>query len=953
MTAAPEKPAAGEKITPSMQQYFDVKEQHPTALLFFRMGDFYELFFDDAVKAAAALDIALTKRGKYRDEDIAMCGVPAHSAEGYLAQLTRKGFTVAICDQMESPAEAKKRGSKSIVRRDVVRVVTPGTLTEDTLLDARSHNYLAAYADVRGEAALGWLDMSSGEFAVSTIGEGLGAELARIAPSEILVSDKVFEDSDLLSVFEEFAQATQLGAASFDSTSAERRICELFKVTSLDAYGAFGRAELSAMGALVDYVAITQKGALPHIRPPRREDSGTSMRIDAATRRNLELTKTLAGERNGSLLATIDRTVTGAGARLLASRLASPMTQVSGILRRQESITCLRDRPALSETCRASLKSAPDIARALSRLSLGRGGPRDLAAIRDGLSAASILARHLEDIEDKNAEIEDVSQDICGHEALTDRLREALASDLPMLAREGGFIAAGWNAALDELRSLRDDSRKVVRDMEAQLKSEIGINALKIKFNGVLGYFIEVPPAHADKMTGEQFIHRQTIASAVRFTTGELADLDGRISRAGAQAIEAELTLFEDLRAATLARAAEISAAAEALAILDVSSALAELAEDEGWVRPRIDDSLAFTIEGARHPVVEAALKASGEPFVANDCDLSDERMWLLTGPNMAGKSTFLRQNALIAVLAQMGSYVPASAAHIGIVDCLFSRVGASDDLARGRSTFMVEMVETAAILNQSGERALVILDEIGRGTATFDGLSIAWATVEHLHDVNKCRGLFATHYHELTELAARLDGTKNAAMKVAEWEGDIVFLHEVEPGAATRSYGVQVARKAGLPTSVVARAREVLERLEKGDAKGGEARIRALVDDLPLFAATAAKAETPSGAVTARTGDDRTEPRRAYPERGARRPLSFEGPKHVASTIQPMDGGVSARPPVQCPMLEDYALLAYPQSMSGTAGTGVPEHRTRRCRYRTYPTDHPQGSATARRCHE
>jgi len=566
MSASPKTKVVGEKITPSMQQYFDVKEQHPQALLFFRMGDFYELFFDDAVKAAAALDIALTKRGKHQGEDIAMCGVPAHSAEGYLAQLTRKGFTVAICDQMESPAEAKKRGSKSVVRRDVVRVVTPGTLTEDTLLDARSHNYLAAYSEVRGEIALGWLDMSSGEFAVSRAGEGLNAELARIAPSEILVSEKAFEDDGLLTMLEEIAQTTPLGAASFDSASAERRICELFKVSSLDAYGAFGRAELSAMGALVDYVAITQKGALPHIRPPRREDPGSAMRIDAATRRNLELTKTLAGERTGSLLATIDRTVTGAGARLLGSRLTSPLTDVASIIRRQDSISCLRDAPDLSEACRETLKSAPDIARALSRLSLGRGGPRDLAAMRSGLAAAGTLSLRLEMMTDLPAEIAESGSALQGHQALTDKLNSALAADLPMLAREGGFIATGWNAALDELRGLRDDSRRIVRDMETRLKTDNGINALKIKFNGVLGYFIEVPPAHADKMTDEQFIHRQTLASAVRYTTGELADLDGRISRAGAQAIEAELALFEELRASVLERAAEISAAAEALA---------------------------------------------------------------------------------------------------------------------------------------------------------------------------------------------------------------------------------------------------------------------------------------------------------------------------------------------------------------------------------------------------
>lgn len=586
MSAGQKSKAPGDKISPSMQQYFDVKERHPTALLFFRMGDFYELFFDDAVQAAAALDIALTKRGKHRGEDIAMCGVPAHSAESYLAQLTRKGFTVAICDQMETPAEAKKRGSKSIVHRDVVRVVTPGTLTEDTLLDARGHNYLAAYAEVRGDVALGRLDISSGEFAVSRINGGLSAELARIAPSEILISETVFEDDTLTSTLEEFSQISPLGAASFNSTSAEKRICELLKVTSLDAYGSFSRAELSVLGALVDYVAITQKGALPHIKPPRREQPGNAMRIDAATRRNLELVTTLAGARQGSLLATIDRTVTGAGARLLASRLSSPLTDVSTILERQLSVAWFRDTTDLTESCRNALNAAPDIARALSRLSLGRGGPRDLAAMRDGLSVASALSRRLNTLDDLPEEISRAGRDLEGHEGLTDILSASLAPELPMLAREGGFIAAGYNAPLDELRGLRDDSRKVVRDMEARLKVESGINALKIKFNGVLGYFIEVPPAHADKLTDDAFIHRQTIASAVRFTTGELADLDGRISRAGAQAIEAELTLFETLRAAVLDHATKISAAAEALAVFDVSSALGELAADEGWTRP-------------------------------------------------------------------------------------------------------------------------------------------------------------------------------------------------------------------------------------------------------------------------------------------------------------------------------------------------------------------------------
>ena len=834
--------------TPSMRQYFEIKAAHPDALLFFRMGDFYELFFEDAVTAAGALDIALTKRGKHAGEDIPMCGVPVHSAEGYLAQLTRTGLTVAVCEQMESPAEAKKRGSKSVVRRDVVRLVTPGTLTEDTLLDARAHNYLVAYAAAKTGGALAWADISTGELAVAEVPESaLGASLARLSPSEILVSDKAFEgwtqDVDgfgVLPLLESVGKVTPLGAASFDATSATKRLCDIYKVSSLDGFGAFGHVELSALGAVVDYIAITQKGALPHIAPPVREAAGAAMQIDAATRRNLELVQALSGERGGSLLGCIDRTVTGGGARMLAERIAAPLTEPGRINARLDAVALFRDAAALTDDIRASLKAAPDVARALSRLSLGRGGPRDLAAMRDGLAAGEKLAARLEGLMHPPDDIARAEEMLVGHDSLISSLREALVEEPPLLARDGNFIAPGCDEALDEARGLRDDSRLVIRDMEAALKTQTGVAALKVKFNGVLGYFIEVPAAHGDKLSKEDgFIHRQTMANAMRFTTGDLADLDSRIARAGEQALRAEMALFEALRGAVMERAAEISRTARAMAMLDVSAALGDLAAAQGWTRPKLTEDCAFAIAGGRHPVVEAALGREAQSFVANDCDLSDERLWMLTGPNMAGKSTFLRQNALIAVLAQAGSFVPAKSATIGIVDRLFSRVGASDDLARGRSTFLVEMVETAAILNQSSERALVILDEIGRGTATFDGLSIAWAVLEHLHDVNQCRGLFATHYHELTELAARLDGACNAAMKVAEWDGDIVFLHEVEPGAATRSYGVQVAKKAGLPPAVIARAKDILERLEKGDEGGGEARIRALVDDLPLFAAS------------------------------------------------------------------------------------------------------------------
>lgn len=844
-------PAIPPGTTPSMRQYFEIKAQHPDALLFFRMGDFYELFFEDAVTAAAALDIALTKRGTHLDKPIPMCGVPVHSAEGYLARLTKTGLSIAICEQMESPAEAKKRGSKSVVRRDVVRLVTPGTLTEDALLDARAANHLLAYAEAGGGAALARVDISTGEMAVTPVAAGtLGADLARLSPSEILVSERAFEawvagDGGVLPLLESAARVTPLGTASFDSASATKRLKDLYKVASLEGFGAFDRAQLSSLGALVDYIAITQKGALPHLRPPRIEAADAAMRIDAATRRNLELVEGAGGGRAGSLLATVDRTVTGGGARMLAGRLNAPLTDPARIARRLDTVALFRDDTALTEDLRAMLRAAPDIARALSRLSLGRGGPRDLAALRDGLDAATAIAIRLEALHDPPDTIARVETMLVGHDALVETLRAALVAEPPMLARDGNFIAPDHDRALDATRSLRDDSRLVIRDLEARLKGGTGIGALKVKYNGVLGYFIEVPSAHGEALTkDEAFIHRQTMANAMRFTTPELADLDTRIAQAAAQAQERELAIFEDLRALALERAEAVSSTAQALAVLDVSAALGDLAMAGGWVRPRVDDSDAFAIEAGRHPVVEAALSKEDAAFVANDIDLGEDRLWMLTGPNMAGKSTFLRQNALIAVLAQSGCFVPARSAHIGAVDALFSRVGASDDLARGRSTFMVEMVETATILNQSTPRSLVILDEIGRGTATFDGLSIAWAVLEHLHDVNRCRGLFATHYHELTELAARLDHARNAAMKVAEWEGDIVFLHEVEPGAATRSYGVQVARKAGLPPMVIERARDVLRRLEKGDAQGGEARIRAIVDDLPLFAA--AEAATP-----------------------------------------------------------------------------------------------------------
>ena len=833
-----------------MAQYLEIKAQNPGALLFYRMGDFYEMFFDDAVAAAEALDIALTKRGFHKGEPISMCGVPYHAAEGYLLTLIRKGFRVAIAEQMEDPAEAKKRGSKSVVKRDVVRLVTPGTLTEDSLLEARRHNYLCAFAEVRDEAALAWVDISTGELRVMPCPlVRLGPELARLAPREVLVSEA--RETDLAAIVTESGAAlTGLARGSFDSTSGEARLCQLWQIGSLEAFGNFGRAEIAAMGGLVDYLDLTQRGKLPLLRAPLRESADGAVQIDASTRRNLEITQALSGGREGSLLAAVDRTMTAAGARLLERRISSPSRDLATIKARLEAVRFLLNAAALREALRADLRRVPDIDRALSRLALDRGGPRDFAAIRAGLTQAESIAARLSDVPEI---LRDAGQALLGHGALIDLLDAALVAEPPLFARDGGFVAAGYDAELDETRRLRDEGRGVIAAMQAEYIQQTGVQSLKIKHNNVLGYFIETTATHAEKMLApplsNSFIHRQTTANQVRFTTLPLNEIETKILNAGNHALEIEKRHYSALRDGILAQSGPIGAAARALAEIDLAASFADLAMAENWSEPRVDASRAFVVEGGRHPVVERALRRQGGgAFVANDCALTQEQtpaIWLLTGPNMAGKSTFLRQNALIALLAQAGSFVPAKSAHIGLVSQLFSRVGASDDLARGRSTFMVEMVETAAILNQADDRALVILDEIGRGTATYDGLSIAWATMEHLHETNRCRALFATHYHEMTALADKLQGVENATVTVKEWDGDVIFLHEVKRGAADRSYGVQVARLAGLPMAVIERAKVVLEALEAGEREGG-ARQKTLIDDLPLFRAIPVAAPKP-----------------------------------------------------------------------------------------------------------
>jgi DNA mismatch repair protein MutS len=861
------------RITPMMEQYIEIKAAHPDCLLFYRMGDFYELFFADAEVASRSLGIVLTKRGRHLGRDIPMCGVPVERSEEYLHRLIALGHRVAVCEQLEDPAEAKKRGGKSVVRRDVVRLVTAGTLTEDTLLDARRNNYLLAIARARpssseagGVFALAFLDMSTGEFRVTECDRAtLGAEIARLEPGEVIVSDALYGDAELAPTWRSLPAVMPVTRDVFDGATAERRLAGYFAVESTQAFGAFSRLELTAAAACITYVERTQLGRKPPLSPPSREAAGATLLIDAATRANLELVRTLAGERRGSLLAAIDRTVTAAGSRLLAQRLSAPLTDPAAIARRHDAVEALITDAAIRGELRERLAAAPDLARSLARLAVGRGGPRDLAAIRDGLEAAAAIAARLATLANAPEEIVAASSALRTPDVtIADELRAALADELPLVKRDGGFVRAGYDAGLDEARALRDESRRVVAALQARYAEATGIRALKIRHNNVLGYFVEVTAQHGEKLLSAPqnavFIHRQTLAGQVRFTTTELGDLEAKIASAADRALAIELDIFERLAVTVSDAGTAIKLAAEALATLDVASGLAALALDRDYVRPEVIEGLAFVVEGGRHPVVEQALVSDGGPFVANDCDLSPPaslsppphatdgkdgggRIWIVTGPNMAGKSTFLRQNALIAVLAQMGSFVPARRARIGVVDRLFSRVGAADDLARGRSTFMVEMIETAAILNQAGPRALVILDEIGRGTATFDGLSIAWATIEHLHASNRCRALFATHFHELTALAAKLPRLFNATMRVKEWQGAVVFLHEVVPGAADRSYGVQVAKLAGLPPAVIDRAKVVLAELEAEDRTSP---ARRLIEDLPLFSA-AARAPAPS----------------------------------------------------------------------------------------------------------
>lgn len=855
--------------TPMMAQYHVLKSEHEDCLLFYRMGDFYELFYDDAVTASQVLDITLTKRGKSQDTAIPMCGVPYHSCEPYLAKLIRAGYKVAVCEQVETPEQAKARAkaegksaSKALVKREAVRIITQGTLTEDNLLDSRSNNYICSLSENSGSYALAWLELSTGKFMVQELQqENIRSAVEAIAPSEILVSD-VFADlhQDLLHPILDIT--TQQPKSMFDLSGAENYIKNTFKTDAIASLGDFTPVEVIGCGALIGYIVRTQKGKVPYIAQPEKVSSASVLEIDAATRKNLELIRTLSGERKGSLLDTIDRTLTSGGARLLQAELSAPLRDTILINHRFDRIDCFLKQYDLRTILRDFLRSMPDIERALSRLTVGRGTPKDLCMIRDGLVQSEIIRAQLQDNNDARHILSDLLQQLSQTPALSnlqDTLKLAIDDDPPAHMRDGGFIRSGYSAKLDELRTLRDESRTLIAKLQGKYQIISSIDNLKIKYNNVLGYFIEVPAKRADSLMvtpgndennhNNPFIHRQTMANAVRFTTTELSELERDISSAADKIIAIEQDIFDQVVQNVSELSGDIYTVSGAISALDVSSSMAELAQEMNYVRPTVDNSMHFEICEGRHPVVETVLKKISESFVPNDCNLNPkQKLWLMTGPNMAGKSTFLRQNALIAILAQMGSFVPAASAHIGVIDKCFSRVGASDDLARGQSTFMVEMVETASILNQSTERSLVILDEIGRGTATYDGLSIAWACVEYLHNTNKCRALFATHYHELTSLEDELEHVSCHTVQVKEWKDSIIFMHKVIQGSADRSYGIHVAGLAGIPSPVITRAEELLKILQSEKSHYTQDNTPAA---LPLFdsAFTPSQATEPSEA--------------------------------------------------------------------------------------------------------
>jgi DNA mismatch repair protein MutS len=803
--------------TPLMRQYNSIKEQVPQALLMFRLGDFYELFFEDAVVAARELEITLTARNKEKGNAIPMCGVPYHAAEGYIVRLIQKGYRVAICDQVEDPKVAKK-----LVRREITRVVTPGTAMDANLVRSRENNYLAAVARSGNRSAVAHVDLSTGEFKVTELepNEVAGA-LEHLGAREVLFPG----DLPLLAGdghgTPRFVR-TELEEWIFTSDYADRTLREHFKLLTLDGCGLANRlAAVAAAGAILHYLRDTQRGALDHLDRPTFYDRADSMILDAVTVRNLELTEPIFAadatgpQQQATVLAALDQSLTGMGGRLLRQRLLRPSLERAEIEQRLDAVETLLQQTILRSELRKQLGSILDLERLLAKVTLGSASPRDLMALGRSLEKIPALKRcfdtqqaaRLRSLHDRLDELPDVANAIL----------EAIADEPPLALTDGGTIRAGFHAELDELRDLSQNGRQYIAQIEIRERARTGISSLKVRFNNVFGYYLEITRANLH-LAPADYERKQTLANAERFTTPELKDYERKVLDAEEKILALERELFADIRQRTAAQAQRIRATASAVAELDVTAALAQVAAENRYQRPKFSEDGEMRIMAGRHPVIERLAEQEAGRFIPNDLYLNDttDLIAIITGPNMGGKSTYLRQAALIAILAQMGSFVPAESAKLPLIDRVFTRIGASDNLARGRSTFLVEMTETAVILNAATPRSFIVLDEIGRGTATYDGLALAWAVVEHVHSKTRAKTLFATHYHELTELAEQLDGVRNLKVSVKEAGDQIIFLRKVEPGRADRSYGIEVARLAGLPLPVIERAREVLKLHER-----------------------------------------------------------------------------------------------------------------------------------------
>ena len=831
-----------DKATPVMRQFLDVKFANIDCLVLFRMGDFYELFYEDAITAARVLGIALTKRGKTENDEIAMCGVPHHALENYLNKLLEDGFKVAICDQLETPEEAKKRGGyKAVVNRDVTRIITPGTIIEESLLEAGEPNYLVSVVIGKNIAALSYVDLSTSEIAVISIPEGqIINELARLKPKEVLLAEKyrAGEVASQISSVLNIRISFQVDSF-FAVNKCRKNLLDFYQLKDTGAIGELEEIQISAVGGVIEYISITQKDNLPKLPKPKILNYQQFMAIDASTRRNLEITNTISGGIRGSLFDCIDSSVTKSGSRLLYKYLSSPLIDIHEINKRLDITKYFYDDIVLVNDLRALLKKTGDLERCITRLNMGRSTPKDLLSIKytieiaEAIKAVFVAQKGIE----LPKQIEQLVKPLTGLNELYEFIDEVINDDAPNITTNGGIIKHEYHPKVKELYGLINNSHIAIEQLRDKYRKDTGIDTLKISNNNVLGLFIDITARHADKMLDTKFIHRQTTANSIRYTTADLQELESKIINAKTLVISLEQEIYNEVCQKVINVQITLYRMSEALSLLDVYSNFAYVADENNYVMPEISSDLVFEIKGGRHPVVEKSLKKNREDFICNDCNLKlDERVWLLTGPNMAGKSTYLRQNAIITILAHIGSFVPAVSAKIGVVDKIFSRIGAGDDLNKGQSTFMLEMLETSAILAQATHKSLIILDEVGRGTSTYDGVAIAWSVLEYVHDKIRARCLFATHYHELIKMEEILPALKNYTVAIDDSSGEVLFLHKIQKGSANKSYGVHVAQMAGLPKSVIKRATSLLEKFEKESGKSNKKVIKQESYNMNLF---------------------------------------------------------------------------------------------------------------------